>query len=41
MKRPVYYKQFKMAALKLAQTENKPFLYAAKELDISSSSLRC
>ena len=40
MKRAVYDKQFKMAAVKLAQTEDKSVLNTAKELGISSSSLR-
>ena len=40
MRRAVYDKQFKMAAVKLAQTEDKSVLDTAKELGISSSSLR-
>ena len=40
MKRAVYDKQFKMAAVKLAQTEDKSVLDTAKELGVSSSSLR-
>lgn len=40
MKRAVYDKQFKMAAVKLAQTEDKSVLDTAKELGISPSSLR-
>jgi Transposase and inactivated derivatives len=40
MKRSVYDKQFKMAAVKLAQTEDKSVLDTAQELGISPSSLR-
>ena len=40
MKRAVYDKQFKMAAVKLAQVEDKSVLNTAKGLDISPSSLR-
>lgn len=40
MKRAVYDKQFKMAAIKLAQTEDKSVLNTAKGLGISPSSLR-
>jgi transposase len=40
MKRAVYDKQFKMAAVKMAQSEDKSVLGTAKELSISSSSLR-
>lgn len=40
MKRAVYDKQFKMAAVKLAQTEDKSVLGTAKGLGISPSSLR-
>lgn len=40
MKRAVYDKQFKMAAVKMAQVEDKSVLDTAKELGISSSSLR-
>ena len=40
MKRAVYGKQFKMAAVKLAQAEDKSVLDTAKELGISPSSLR-
>ena len=40
MKRAVYDKQFKMAAVKLAQTEDKSVLDTAKGLGISPSSLR-
>lgn len=40
MKRAVYDKQFKMAAVKLAQTEDKSVLNTAKGLGISPSSLR-
>ena len=40
MKRAVYDKQFKMAAVKMAQTEDKSVLDTAIELGISSSSLR-
>ena len=39
MKRAVYDKQFKMAAVKLAQTEDKSVLDTAKGLGISPSSL--
>ena len=40
MKRAVYDKQFKMAAVKLAQAEDQSVLYTAKGLGISPSSLR-
>ena len=40
MKRAVYDKQFKMAAVKMAQAEDKSVLDTAIELGISSSSLR-
>ncbi len=40
MKRAVYDKQFKMAAEKMSQSENKSVLNTAKELGISASSLR-
>ncbi len=40
MKRAVYDKQLKMAAVKLAQTEDKSVLDTAKGLGISPSSLR-
>ena len=40
MKRAVYDKQFKMSAVKMAQTEDKSVLDTAKELGVSSSSLR-
>lgn len=40
MKRAVYDKQFKMSAVKMAQAEDKSVLDTAKELWISSSSLR-
>ena len=40
MKRAVYDKQFKMAAVKMAQIEDKSVLVTAKELGISASSLR-
>lgn len=40
MKRAVYDKQFKMAAVKMAQSEDTSVQETAKELDISVSSLR-
>ena len=40
MKRAMYDKQFKMAAVKLAQTEDKSVLDTAKGLGISPSNLR-
>lgn len=40
MKRAVYDKQFRMSAVKMAQVEDKSVLDTAKELGISSSSLR-
>jgi transposase len=40
MKRAVYDKQFKMAAVKLAQTEDNSVCDTAKGLGISCSSLR-
>ena len=40
MKRAVYDKQFKMAAVKLRQSEEKSVLDTAKGLGISPSSLR-
>ena len=40
MKRAVYDKQFKMAAIKMAQTEDKSVQDTAKELGVSASSLR-
>jgi len=40
MKRAVYDKQFKMAAVKMAQTEDKSVQNTAKELGVSTSSLR-
>lgn len=40
MKRAVYDKQFKMAAVKMAQTEDKSVFDTAKELSVSGSSLR-
>lgn len=40
MKRAVYNKQFKMAAVKLAQAEDQSVLDTAKGLGISPSSLR-
>jgi Transposase and inactivated derivatives len=39
MKRAVYDKQFKMAAVRMAQAEDKSVLVTAKELGISASSL--
>jgi len=40
MKRAVHDKQFKMAAVKMAQAEAKSVLDTAKELGVSASSLR-
>ena len=40
MKRAVHDKQFKMAAVKMAQAENQSVLNTAKELGVSASSLR-
>lgn len=40
MKRSVYDKQFKMAAVKISQSTNKSVLEVARELGISGSSLR-
>ena len=40
MKRAVYDKQFKMAAVKMGQSENNSILDTVKELGISASSLR-
>lgn len=40
MKRAVYDKQFKLAAVKMAQTEDKSVLNTARELGVSASSLR-
>ena len=40
MKRAVYDKQFKMAAVKMSQSEDKSVVDTAKELGISASSLR-
>ena len=40
MKRAVYDKQFKIAALKMAQLGDKSVLETAKELSISVSGLR-
>lgn len=40
MKRAVYDKQFKMAAVKMAQAEDQSVLNTAKELGVSASSLR-
>jgi transposase len=39
MKRAVYDKQFKMAAVKLSQSTDKSVLEVSRELGISSSSL--
>lgn len=39
MKRAVYDKQFKLAAVKMAQTEDKSVLNTARELGVSASSL--
>jgi len=39
MKRAVYGKQFKMAEVKMAQTEDKFFQNTAKELGAGTSSL--
>ena len=40
MKRSVYDKQFKMAAVKMSQSTDKSVLEVARELGISGSSLR-
>lgn len=40
MKRAVHDKQFKMAAVKMAQAEDQSVLNTAKELGVSASSLR-
>ncbi|MPM22095.1 hypothetical protein SDC9_68545 [bioreactor metagenome] len=40
MKRAVHDKQFKMAAVKMAQAEAQSVLNTAKELGVSASSLR-
>jgi len=40
MKRTVYDKQFKIAAVKMAQADGKSVFEIAKELSISNSSLR-
>lgn len=40
MKRPVYDKQFKMAAVKMSQSTDKSVLEVTRELGISDSSLR-
>ena len=40
MKRAVYDKQFKLAAVKMAQTEDKSVLDTARELGVSANSLR-
>lgn len=40
MKRAVHHKQFKMAAVKMAQAEAQSVLNTAKELGVSASSLR-
>jgi transposase len=40
MKRAIYDKQFKMAAVNMAQAEGKSVMGTAKELGVSASSLR-
>lgn len=40
MKRAIYDKQFKIAAVKMAQLEDKSVFDTAKELNVSVSSLR-